>query len=109
MITVLAKKNDIDTTLAIEIAQCESEHRQFNEHGTVLRGRQNPADVGVFQINETWHLADSQKLGYNIYTAKGNIEYAMYIMKKDGARHWKYSKPCWGKKVALADGGTKAN
>ena len=99
MIEVLAEKYGVDSNLALHISQCESELRQYNENGTVLRGRENPQDVGLFQINEFYHLQDSQKLGFNIYTAKGNIEYAMYIMERDGTRHWTYSKPCWGKRV----------
>ena len=108
MVEVLAEKKEINPAVALEIAQCESELRQFNKDGSILRGRDNPADVGVFQINENWHLTDSRKLGYDIYSTKGNIEYALYLMKRDGIRHWKYSKPCWGKKVALA-GDLKTN
>lgn len=100
LIELIAEKNGVNTALALAIAKCESEHRQFNEDGRVLRGRENPQDVGLFQINEFYHLEDSKKLGFDIYTAKGNVEYAMHIMKRDGVRHWTYSKPCWGNKVS---------
>ncbi len=100
IIATLARRQGVNPDLALAISQCESEHRQFNQDGTVLRGRQNPQDVGLFQINEFYHLEDSKKLGYDIYTAKGNVEYAFHIMKRDGVRHWTYSKPCWGHKVA---------
>lgn len=99
MIEVIAKKNNVNPELAVAISRCESELRQFNKDGSLLRGRQNPDDVGLFQINEYYHLSDSKKLGFDVHTPKGNIDYAMYIIKRDGIRHWTYSKPCWGHKV----------
>lgn len=86
----------LDPDLSLRIARCESELRQYNKDGEVLRGIHNPQDVGIFQINEKYHLQDSQKLGLDIYSAEGNIEYAMEIMKRDGVRHWNYSRACWG-------------
>lgn len=86
----------IDPDLSLRIARCESELRQYNKEGSVLRGIQNPQDVGVFQINEKYHLQDSQKMGLDIHTPEGNIQYAMEIMKRDGTRHWNYSRACWG-------------
>lgn len=100
MIEVMAKQQGVNPKLAAAISRCESEHRQFNEDGSVLRGRVNSQDVGLFQINEFYHLEDSKKFGYNIYSAQGNVEYALHIMKRDGIRHWNYSKPCWGPKVS---------
>lgn len=100
MILDAAAKNEVNPKLALAISECESHLRQFSKDGSVLRGEVNPADVGLFQINEDWHLEDSKKLGFNIYSASGNIDYALHILKKDGARHWTYSKPCWGGKVS---------
>lgn len=100
MIRVIAKQNQVNPELALAISRCESEYRQFNKDGSVLRGRENPQDVGLFQINERYHLEDSKKFGYDIYSAQGNVEYAMHIIKRDGIRHWTYSKPCWGNKVS---------
>lgn len=85
----------LDPNRSLRIAQCESELRQYNNNGDVLRGIQNSQDVGVFQINEKYHLTDSQKLDLDIHTAEGNIDYAMTIMKRDGVRHWEYSRSCW--------------
>ncbi len=90
----------IHTDTALRIANCESNLRQYNEDGDVLHGKQNPADVGVFQINKKWHLSQSQALSLDIHTTEGNIEYAMWLMKKEGNRHWNWSKPCWGKETA---------
>ena len=78
-----------------EIARCESGNRQFGKDGKVLRGRVNPKDVGLYQINEYWHLADSKKMGIDIYTSEGNEEYALYLYRTQGTRPWNASKPCW--------------
>lgn len=83
--------------IMIEIARCESNFRQFNEDGSVLRGRVNPKDVGIFQINEYYHLENSKHLGFNIYTTEGNIGYALHLYRKNGTRDWKWSQSCWSK------------
>lgn len=91
----------MNVELAKAIATCESSLSQFDQDGNVLRGVVNSKDTGVFQINEYYHLEDSKKLGFDIYTLEGNIAYAMYLLKVDGSRHWEYSKDCWSKKVSL--------
>lgn len=78
------------------VARCESGYRQYNADGTVLRGKVNPDDVGVFQINEHYHLADSQKMGVDIHTTEGNIKYAKHLYDTQGTRPWNWSKGCWG-------------
>jgi len=85
-------------TLPIEmqkVAWCESGNRQFNDDGSVLRGKVNPKDSGLFQINETYHLAQALKLGFDIHAIDGNIGYAMYLYEKNGLADWRYSKSCW--------------
>jgi len=96
MIRETSEKNGIDDNLAVEIARCESGLRQYSDDGTVVRGRVNTKDVGVFQINEDYHLRQSQEQGYDIYTTRGNIEYAISLIKKSGSKPWSASKPCWG-------------
>ena len=87
-------------TLA-EICACESTGnrygipRQFNADGTVLRGVINPQDVGMCQINERYHLADSQRLGYDIYTEAGNWGYGLYLLETQGTKPWNWSRHCW--------------
>lgn len=53
----------------------------------VLRGRMNPADVGRFQISETYHAEAARKLGMNIYTREGNTAYARCIFSKHRERN----------------------
>lgn len=81
----------------VEIMRCESGFRQFNEDGSVLRGNVNSQDVGAFQINEKYHLEESIKLGYDIYTTKGNLDYGIELYKRQGSQPWFWSKSCWGK------------
>ncbi len=93
------RKNFADTPILVEIAKCESEFRQFDKNGNLVRGRVDDADVGVMQINERYHLEDSKKLGYNIHTIEGNVGYAKYLYEKSGSKPWRASEPCWGKTV----------
>jgi hypothetical protein len=91
------KENFADTPILVEIARCESELRQFDKNGKIIRGKVDNADVGVMQINERYHLENAKKLGYDIYTVEGNVAYAKYLYEKYGSEPWKASSPCWGK------------
>jgi hypothetical protein len=86
--------------VAQSIAYCESTNRQYDSNtGQALRGNQNALDVGLFQINEKYHLRKSQELGFDIYTTEGNIDYAMWLLKTQGSGPWIWSKPCWSNKA----------
>lgn len=100
LIASKAIKADLNPSLVRKIAFCESTMRQFDDTGTVLRGVHNPADVGLFQINEKYHLERSKKLGFDIYAVEGNIDYAIHLIEKEGTRHWYWSQNCWGGEVA---------
>lgn len=91
-----------DLPIMIDIARCESRFRQTDKNGNVIRGEVNSLDVGVMQINEKYHLEDSKKLGYNIYTIDGNMAYARYLYEKEGARPWISSSPCWAHTESIA-------
>ena len=80
-----------------KVAMCESGGRQFNENGHVLRGVVNHKDVGLFQINEDYHLASATYMGLNIYTEEGNRAYALALYNSQGLAPWKASKYCWSK------------
>ena len=87
----------LETPELLAVARCESGLRQFNKDGTVLRGVVNPQDVGILQINERYHLEESRRLGIDIYTVEGNIEYGFILYSTQGLRPWFWSEPCWGK------------
>ena len=93
--------NFADTPILIEIARCESEFRQFDKDGKLVRGRVDNADVGVMQINERYHLETAKKMGLNIHTVEGNVAYAKYLYNKSGSTPWNASSACWSKTVAM--------
>ncbi len=85
-----------------KIAYCESRNRQFDKDGSILRGVVNSKDVGIFQINEKYHLSDSKDMGVNIYSIEGNMEYAKYLYENQGTAPWISSRPCWGNTEVFA-------
>lgn len=91
-----------DTPILKKIAICESQNRQFDETGEVLRGRVNSQDVGVMQINEKYHLEAAEKLGLNIYSLEGNVDYAKHLYATQGVKPWVHSSPCWDKSNEFA-------
>ncbi len=98
-----------DIPLMAEVAKCESRFRQFENDGSVFRGKINDQDVGAMQINEYYHAARAKKLGYNLHTLKGNMQYARLLYKEQGAQPWVSSSPCWKKsEVAVAVYGQEA-
>jgi hypothetical protein len=92
-----------DTPILIAIAQCESNFRQFNPDGSVVRGKIDSHDVGVMQINETYWLGKSKSLGDDIYTIEGNMAYAKYLYAKEGTDPWNSSSKCWSQSSPLAE------
>lgn len=86
-----------DVPVLAEIAKCESEFRHYGKSGKLLRGMITPADVGVMQINETYHLKQAKSLGLNIHSVQGNLAYARALYEKEGTQPWQASAKCWGK------------
>lgn len=85
-----------------KIAICESGGNHFEADGvTVKRGKVNPLDIGMFQINEKYHLEASKKLGLDIHTLEGNIAYALVLYRQEGTTPWNWSKSCWNRQVDL--------
>jgi hypothetical protein len=91
-----------DAPVMAKVAYCESTMRQYGKDGQPIRGRVNPADVGVMQINETVHAAAAAKMGLDLETLDGNLAYARYLYRTQGTAPWIYSKPCWSPQVAVA-------
>lgn len=94
-----AKQYGDDGKVLGSIAQCESNMTQFKADGSILRGLVNQSDVGVMQINEAYHLKSSQRLGMDIYTLDGNIQYGAWLLKHQGTQPWDASKNCWIKLI----------
>lgn len=86
-----------DIPIMIQIAKCESRFRQLDPDGSIHRGKVNSLDVGVMQINEHYHLDQSVKKDYDIYTIEGNTAYARDLYEREGTQPWISSKACWGK------------
>lgn len=93
----------LDTPVMADIAFCESRFKHFDQYGNVLRGRVNSLDVGVMQINEKYHAGTASRLGINLYTLEGNLEYAKYLYETKGTSPWVHSSGCWNtvREVAL--------
>lgn len=86
-----------ETPVLADIAWCESRMRHIDAStGKVIRGTVDSDDTGIMQINTRYHRAEAEKLGLDIKTLSGNLEYAKYLYDKEGTKPWKSSKACWG-------------
>lgn len=88
--------------MLIAIADCESGEKQFNTDGTVVKninrnkeGVETSYDVGLYQINSS-HFKEAKAMGFDVFTAEGNISYALYLYHTQGTYPWRYSSSCWG-------------
>lgn len=86
-----------DIPILIKICNAESGGRQFKKNGDVLRGLVTPSDIGFCQINEVINNDEARRLGFDIYTEKGNKDYAMYLFFHRGTQPWNASKDVWSK------------
>ncbi len=84
------------TPVLARVAYCESKFKQFNDDGSILRGKLTPADVGVMQVNEYYHADKAEKMGYDLHTVDGNLAYAKYLYSRQGTAPWSASESCWG-------------
>jgi hypothetical protein len=79
------------------IAHCESRGQHWTKNGTVLHGKQNPHDIGLFQINTVVWGKKAQELGYDIRTPEGNVHMARYLFENYGSVPWRRSAACWNR------------
>src|ERR1700733_9568602 len=63
----------------IAIAQCESNFRQFNKNGEVLKNSEGSSAVGVFQIMSSVHDSTADTMGLDLETLEGNVAYAQHL------------------------------
>jgi hypothetical protein len=87
----------------LQVARCESGLRQYQPGGALLRGRVNPSDVGIFQINEHYHQSAALALGLDIEKPEDNVRYAYHLYQQNGFQDWKASKSCWGENSSSTD------
>ncbi len=85
----------------IQIARCESTFRHTLADGTVLKGRVDPADTGVMQINKRYHGSAAEDLGLDLNDLQGNLSYARNLYERQGTKPWSASSPCWSHTVAM--------
>jgi len=84
-----------ETPVLARVSKCESQYRQFDVSGQILRGRVNGADVGLMQINEKYHATKAQALGLDLETIDGNLAYAKHLYEAEGTTPWGASSKCW--------------
>lgn len=89
-----------DYLIIKSIAEAESGFNQYDKNGKIIRGQLNQHDIGIFQINEIYHLKKSKELGMDIYTPEGNIDYAIFLYSKNGTKDWSWSAKIWKKKLS---------
>jgi hypothetical protein len=84
------RKYYADEPVLADIAQCESQMRQFDRDGNVLRNPTSSA-IGLMQIMSSIHYKTADELGLDIYTIQGNLAYARYLYEKEGTVPWNYA------------------
>lgn len=72
----------------VTVAGLESEWVHYKADGTVLHGRETPADTGVMQINCDHWCDDAKKLGLNLDNIIDNVKMARYVYDKQGITAW---------------------
>jgi hypothetical protein len=88
-----------DEPILADIAWCESRLRHFGKDGQIFRGTIDSDDIGIMQINTRYHANRAEKLGLDIYSLSGNLDYAKYLYEKEGSKPWRSSQACWGQLV----------
>ncbi len=77
-----------EAELMIKITELESGYNQFEKDGSVYRGRQNPNDMGIMQINEKVWGKKANELGFDLHDTKGNLQMALWIYQNEGPQKW---------------------
>ena len=90
-----------DIPVMIQIARCESTFRHTLSDGTVLKGKVDPADTGVMQINTRYHGEKARELGLDLTDVYDNMAYARDLYERQGTKPWSASAPCWGHTIAM--------
>jgi soluble lytic murein transglycosylase-like protein len=86
-----ADKYNVPSDLPRAIIHCESRTNQ----AAIGRAAVVGVDVGLWQINTYYHEATAARMGMDIWTAEGNLDYGFYLYTQQGSRPWSASRPCW--------------
>jgi len=88
----------------VRICACEStgvataKPTHWNHDGTVKRGKINPRDIGICQINLDWNGDTAERMGLDLFKESDNIWFANWLYGQKGATPWNWSRACWEKK-----------
>ena len=94
---VVMVKDDTLPPVMQRIAQCESRGQHVTRHEKVIRGKRNPHDIRLFQINTVVWGKKAEELGYDIRTPEGNEQMARYLFAYYGSVPWQSSAACWNR------------
>ena len=96
---------EYDAVEMIPIIACESEFKQYNDDGTVLKNKQGSSATGISQIMASVHPDPQVITKYNrrnhthftvadfdINTISGNLWYALVLYKVRGTRDWECAR-----------------
>lgn len=89
-----------DIPIMAEVSRCESTFTHYLEDGSVLKGRVDPDDTGVMQINKRYHEATAAAMSLNLDDLYDNLAYARDLYERQGTQPWSASMPCWGNTLA---------
>lgn len=88
-----------DAPVMVRIAKCESGFHHYDPHRP-SRLLTNPdprsSASGVFQILLKTHGPTAAKLGIDLRTVEGQLQYARHLYRQNGTRDWTASRSCWG-------------
>lgn len=68
--------------IMLQIADCESNLRQFKADGSVLMGGGGGNYIGVFQIGKQW-VSRAKDMGMDVYTLEGNVAFAKWLYTEE--------------------------
>lgn len=91
-----------DVPVLVEVARCESQFKQYDEQGNVLRNHEGSSATGVMQIMYSVHAKAAQNLGYDITKLEGNLGYGKHLYETEGLKPWDASRDCWAGTLAYA-------
>lgn len=95
-----------DFPILTKICKAESGGKQFLTNGNIVRGKANHSDIGICQINESINNDQARKLGFDIFTEKGNVQMAIWMFVNQGTQPW-ISSMCitngWGTPAQCAN------